>query len=65
MGLKGENIPREGRLLAIVDAFDAMTTNRPYHVSMMAKEAIEEIIQNRGIYFDPDMVDVFIRAYKT
>lgn len=65
MGLKGDNIPREGRLLAIVDAFDAMTTNRPYHVSMMAKEAIEEIILNRGIYFDPDMVDVFIRAYKT
>jgi putative two-component system response regulator len=63
-GLKGENIPREGRLLAIVDAFDAMTTNRPYHVSMLAKDAIEEISQNRGIYFDPDMVDVFIRAYK-
>jgi putative two-component system response regulator len=65
MGLKGENIPREGRLLAIVDAFDAMTTNRPYHVSMMAKDAIEEISENRGIYFDPDMVDVFIRAYQT
>jgi putative two-component system response regulator len=64
MGLKGENIPREGRLLAIVDAFDAMTTNRPYHVSMLAKDAIEEISQNRGIYFDPDMVDIFIRAYK-
>jgi putative two-component system response regulator len=65
MGLKGENIPREGRLLAIVDAFDAMTTNRPYHVSMMAKDAIEEISENRGTYFDPDMVDVFIRAYQT
>jgi putative two-component system response regulator len=65
MGLKGENIPREGRLLAIVDAFDAMTTNRPYHVSMMANDAIEEICQNRGVYFDPKMVDVFIRAYKT
>lgn len=65
MGLSGDKIPREGRLLAIVDAFDAMTTNRPYHVSMMAKDAIEEISQNKGIYFDPDMVDVFIRAYKT
>jgi putative two-component system response regulator len=64
MGLSGDKIPREGRLLAIVDAFDAMTTNRPYHISMMASEAIEEISQNRGIYFDPDMVDVFIRAYK-
>ncbi len=63
-GLSGEKIPREGRLLAIVDAFDAMTTNRPYHVSMMTKEAIEEISHNKGIYFDPDMVEVFIRAYK-
>ncbi len=65
MGLSGDKIPREGRLLAIVDAFDAMTTNRPYHVSMMAKEAIEEISQNKGIYFDPDMVDVFISSYKS
>jgi putative two-component system response regulator len=64
MGLKGESIPREGRLLAIVDAFDAMTTNRPYHISMMAKDAIEEIRLNKGIYFDPDMVDVFIQSYK-
>jgi response regulator RpfG family c-di-GMP phosphodiesterase len=31
---------------------------------MLAKDAIEEISQNRGIYFDPDMVDIFIRAYK-
>ena len=65
MGLSGDKIPREGRLLAIVDAFDAMTTNRPYHVSMMAKEAIEEISQNKGIYFDPDMVDIFISSYKS
>jgi putative two-component system response regulator len=64
-GLSGDKIPREGRLLAIVDAFDAMTTNRPYHISMMAKETIEELRQNKGIYFDPDMVDVFIHSYKT
>ncbi len=64
-GLSGEKIPREGRLLAIVDAFDAMTTNRPYHISMLAKDAIEEIRLNRGIYFDPDMVDVFIRSYRS
>jgi putative two-component system response regulator len=63
-GLCGEKIPREGRLLAIVDAFDAMTTNRPYHESMSARDAIEEIRQNQGIYFDPAMVEVFIRSYK-
>jgi len=63
-GLKGEEIPREGRLLAIVDAFDAMTTNRPYHFSMLAEEALSEIERGKGIYFDPVMADVFIRTYK-
>jgi putative two-component system response regulator len=64
-GLNGTEIPLEGRLLAIADAFDAMTTNRPYHISMMAKDALEEIRLNKGIYFDPEMVDVFIRSYKS
>jgi putative two-component system response regulator len=63
-GLKGENIPKEGRLLAIVDAFDAMTTNRPYHTCITSKEAIEEIKNNRNILFDQNMVDVFTSSYK-
>jgi putative two-component system response regulator len=63
-GLKGLKIPREGRLLAIVDAFDAMTSDRPYHSSMTAADALEEIARYRGIYFDPEMVDAFIQAYK-
>jgi putative two-component system response regulator len=63
-GLVGEKIPREGRMLAIVDAFDAMTTNRPYHASMTAQEALDELVRYRGIYFDPEMVDAFMQAYK-
>ena len=63
-GLSGLKIPREGRLLAIVDAFDAMTTNRPYHVSMSAKDGLEEIRENQGIYFDPDKVEVFIHSFR-
>lgn len=63
-GLKSDAIPREGRLLAIVDAFDAMTTNRPYHSSMSAAEGLEEIERNKGIYFDPLMADVFLKSYK-
>ena len=63
-GIKGEKIPREGRLLAIADAFDAMTTNRPYHSSMPAVDALDELARYRGIYFDPDMVDAFIQTYK-
>lgn len=64
-GLKGEKIPKEGRLLAIVDAFDAMTTNRPYHAGMSVADAMEEIRRNREIYFDPVMADIFIKSYKT
>lgn len=63
-GLSGLKIPREGRLLAIVDAFDAMTTNRPYHVSMSVRDGLEEIRENQGIYFDPDMVEVFIHSFR-
>ena len=63
-GLKGEKVPREGRLLAIVDAFDAMTTNRPYHNSMPAADALDELARYRAVYFDPDMVDAFIQTYK-
>jgi len=63
-GLSGNKIPREGRLLSIVDAYDAMTTNRPYHLSMSSKDGIEEIRENQGIYFDPEMVEVFIRSFR-
>ncbi len=63
-GLVGEKIPREGRLLAIVDAFDAMTTNRPYHKSMPAVDALDELARYQGVYFDPVMVDAFLQTYK-
>jgi putative two-component system response regulator len=63
-GMKGEDIPREGRLLAIVDAFDAMTTNRPYHASMSAKEALADVTRNSGTFYDPQMASVFIQSYK-
>ncbi|MBN2385649.1 MAG: response regulator [Anaerolineales bacterium] len=63
--LKGEQIPPEGRLLAIVDAFDAMTSNRPYHKSMTPAAAMEEIHRSRGVYFDPHMADIFLHTYRT
>ena len=63
-GLVGQGIPHEGRLLAIVDSFDAMTTNRPYHSSIPAADALEELARYRSIYFDPAMVDAFIQTYK-
>lgn len=63
-GLKEAQIPREGRLLAIVDAFDAMTTDRPYHEMLPVAEALDEIARNRGIAFDPEMATVFIQTFR-
>jgi putative two-component system response regulator len=63
-GMKGEAIPCEGRLLTIVDVFDAMTSNRPYHASMSAKDALDHMARNSGILFDPEMLGVFIQTYK-
>ena len=63
-GLSGHHIPREGRLLAIVDAFDAMTTNRPYHAKMDINEALKEVERSREIYFDPAMADTFLSTYR-
>lgn len=61
-GLKGKEIPEEGRLLAVVDTFDAMTSNRPYRKGLSEKAAIAEIVRHRGSQFDPDIVDALLRV---
>ncbi len=58
-GLARTAIPVEGRLLAVVDAFDAMTSARPYRVACSRAEAILEIRRQSGIQFDPAIVAVF------
>jgi putative two-component system response regulator len=60
-GLAGESIPREGRLLALADVFDALTSQRPYHHEMEFHEALELIRLEAGRHFDPQMADVFVR----
>ena len=62
--LKDADIPSEGRLLAIVDAFDAMTSDRPYRKGLSVADALVEIQKNSGVYFDPEMVEVFLQTYK-
>ncbi len=64
LGLKREEIPIECRILAIADAYDAMTNDRPYRKAMDSKKAIDEIKKNAGTQFDPKLADIFILLYK-
>jgi diguanylate cyclase (GGDEF)-like protein len=60
-GLKGEDIPLNCRILAVADAFDAMTNDRVYRKALSRSKAIEELVSNSGTQFDPSIVDVFVR----
>ena len=60
LGLRGETIPLECRILSIVDAFDAMTSDRPYRKAMPRAAAIKELRRHVGTQFDPDLVEKFI-----
>jgi putative nucleotidyltransferase with HDIG domain len=57
--LKGDRIPLLARLFAVVDAYDALTSNRPYRQSISAEEAVQYIVDNAGILFDPAIVNAF------
>jgi diguanylate cyclase (GGDEF)-like protein/putative nucleotidyltransferase with HDIG domain len=61
-GLAGEEIPLGSRLFAIVDAYDAMTSRRPYRAASTREWACDEIAQNAGTQFDPVLVDAFLRV---
>lgn len=63
-GIKGESIPLEGRCLCIVDAFDAMTSDRPYRKALTIERAIAELERGRGIQFDERLTNVFINVLK-
>lgn len=59
-GLVGEEIPLGARIIAVVDAYDAMTSDRPYRAAKPAREAIAELRRERGRQFDPEVVDAFL-----
>jgi len=63
-GLKKGEIPLVSRIIAVADAFEAMTAERPYRRKISKKAAIEELKRCRGTQFDKDIVEAFIRAYK-
>jgi HD-GYP domain-containing protein (c-di-GMP phosphodiesterase class II) len=61
-GLEGRAIPLEARIFTVVDAYDAMTSDRPYRLAMTSEDAMAEIIRNSGTQFDPEIVEAFIRV---
>jgi diguanylate cyclase (GGDEF)-like protein len=60
VGLAGENIPLIARILAIADAFSAMTTSRPYRKALSTEFALDELRSVAGTQLDPDLVDAFV-----
>jgi putative two-component system response regulator len=59
-GLAGEQIPLEGRITAIADVFDALTSVRPYKKAWSEEEALGFLVEQKGKHFDPALVDLFI-----
>ena len=59
-GLKGEDIPLSGRIMAIADVYDALTSKRVYKDSMPPEKAFDIIVEGRGTHFDPDIIDIVI-----
>ena len=60
-GLAGDQIPVASRILLVTDAFDAMTTDRPYRRAMPVEAAVEELKRNAGTQFDPEVAAAFLR----
>jgi putative nucleotidyltransferase with HDIG domain len=64
-GIKGEQIPLGARILHVADAFEAMTSNRPYRNSLGEVEALRRLVEAKSIQFDPVIIDAFLRfAYR-
>lgn len=61
-GLRGEEIPLSARLFAVVDVWDALTSNRPYRKAWSEEDALNFIREQSGIYFDPRVVELFFKV---
>jgi len=61
-GLEGDLIPFASRVIAVLDAYDAMTSERPYRSTRTPREAAEKLLLGKGTQFDPDIVDAVLQA---
>ncbi|TIH14650.1 response regulator [Marinifilum sp. JC120] len=58
-GLSGDDIPIPGRICAVADVFDALTSRRPYKEAFSVEKSLEIMKQGRGVHFDPNLIDIF------
>jgi len=63
-GLKGKDILLEARILAVADVIEAMASHRPYRPALSIEAAVEEISENRGTLYDPDVVDACLQVFE-
>jgi HD-GYP domain-containing protein (c-di-GMP phosphodiesterase class II) len=61
LGIKGEEIPIECRLLTIIDAYEALTSLRPYRKAFSHAEAMGELLRHSGTQFDPSLLEKFVQ----
>lgn len=59
LGLAGEDIPIEGRITAVADVFDALSSRRPYKAAFPLAKCVEILEEGRGAHFDPKVLDAF------
>lgn len=62
--LKGDKILLETRILVVADVVEAMSSRQPYCLALDIDKALEEIIQNRDILYDPEVVDACLKIFK-
>jgi HD-GYP domain-containing protein (c-di-GMP phosphodiesterase class II) len=64
LGLRGESIPLLSRIIAIVDVFEALTSDRPYRCALSAEQAMTYLNEGAGSQFDPGLVPLFEQLYR-
>ncbi|MBM4301023.1 MAG: PAS domain S-box protein [Deltaproteobacteria bacterium] len=63
MGISGEDITQEAKILAVADVVEAMASHRPYRSALGLEKALEEISRNRGVLYDPEVVDICLKIF--